>query len=337
MIKILYSFDSRNSSKLTFNSINLHLKNKYKLISASYSEDFDINLLPLTYQTCNAYKKNINNKNFPLINYNKLIDLIEYIKFINPDLIISDNEYIIPYIGNLLEIEVASISFLNIIKYYKPNRGNLFYSKFINHYNDKLLKFNFINYSYSFVYSNFYIYNSFNDNNINWMSTFDNEYINDNCEMTSIINNRGKITNVCNKFNKLINLNPWQINNSNIFITSGENQIISNIIKFNKSCQINIIPTFSDLETLISALIIRQLNLGLDLGEADVNDEFCLDRINNIVEQNKYYYNELLLQSKDYKISYKRNLIADIPEPNINKNYVLNKPNLLDFLKEKYE
>lgn len=339
MKNILYTFDDRPSSKITFNSIKCNLSKKYNLISASTQEDQDINLNPLYYKKCDTYKKNINNKSFPLINNNKLLELIDYIKYLNPDLIISDNEYIIPYIGNLLDIKVISISFLNILEHYSPNLGHYFYSKFIKKHLLNLSKFKFVNFDKKLIYSNFYFYNFFDQYPISWISAFDSNVEFSSEDICAFINKRNDLKNICSKFSniKVVNENTF-LGKSNIFISTGDNQFISNIIKNNYYAQINVIPSFQDIESLICALLIRELNLGLDLGQADVNLEYCLERINNISEQNKYYYLELALQAKDSKISFKRNLITDIPEPLFDlstKN--INKPNLLSFLKENYE
>ncbi len=336
MKTILYSFDDRKSAELSYISISNNLKKYYNLISASKSKIADIRLNSLYYNTSDDYKNKISIKEFPLINSDKLLKLIEYIKFLDPDIIISDNEYIIPYIGNLLDIETISLSSLNLIKHYKPRPGYLMYSRYLSEYKQSIPEY--ICFNKQLVYSDFYIYSLFDNYEINWISAFDNKKISiDQDKICSILYNRDIINNIIPKVNNIIPIKEYNSCNSDVFITSGENQIISNIIKNNCYSQINVIPTFNDIETLLSALIIRDLNLGLDLGQAEVNESYLLDRLLNISEQNKYFNIEFALQSRDIFTRDRRKIIVDHPEPSLLSKVNKSKPNLIQFLKENYE
>jgi len=336
MRTILYSFDDRQSAELSYVSIANNLKKNYNLISASKSQLADIRLNSLYYNASDVYKNKISIKEFPLVNSDKLSKLIDYIKFLDPDIIISDNEYMIPYIGNLLDIETISLSYLNLIKHYKPRAGYLMYSKHLSKYKQDIPSYVFFN--KELVYSNFYIYSLFDNYEVNWISTFDNEKISiDQEKICASLYNRDIINNLITKVNNIFPIKEFNSTNADIFITSGENQIISNIIKENYHSQINIIPTFNDLETLLSAIIIRDLNLGLDLGQAEVSESFLLERLLNISEQNKYFNIEFALQSRDIFTKDRRKIIVDYPEPNLLSKFNKSKPNLLQFLKENYE
>jgi hypothetical protein len=263
--RIIYSAGNRIGSRLQLTRFIKHIDNDYELkIAGHIKSTYDI---PHVDWLLNS---KVNDSNIE----NIIKDVIEF----NPDLIISDNEYLFGRIANEINIPLWYCSPLNLIDGIEF-KGRSIYSYFYHEYKVHKLP----------QAEKYLIYSPFCDiknepklkNGYEWVRPYFEESITLTVEEIERKKNLNKIF----KYVKAQN---------DYTFTDGNTDIISDSFYNNK--KIIVSPKIKNVESLVNAELIDRYGIGYNLGQVELMNMLAIEKIENAYNKK---YNEILFNSED--------------------------------------
>jgi hypothetical protein len=204
-------------------------------------------------------------------------DIIEY----EPDLIIVDFEPILGMIGNALDIPVWNCSTLNLDFAIDFSHEHKSYKALLRPF-----KNNWYQYSLKFhkqlIYSPFYKFSLPIKNKYEWVAPFFESYSNEKDSSKLVVHHhRPLLKQIAN----CVGLEHLDGKYCADVISSGETQLLADIIMNQMAKSLNLAPNLTSLETMINANVISLFGLGYDLGQIELMGNYAksyLDEIQNI-------------------------------------------------------
>jgi len=301
-MKILFAISDRPGAWLQASIVLQELRSKYQVKLAGYKslhpniKNIDYNLSSLKTGSENIGKKY--NITLSPCSHNVFKSYLKKIYDYSPDLIISDHEEYTLAAGHILKIRSWNVSPLNLIYHWFPVAMRYHYDFLLYYYKRKTLRYNrdFFWGDMNLTYSplcHMKIPMDWRLDKITWINPFlpNVKYIDspasalhtfDRPDLESCFD---QVPGIYNQFNP----NPLELTLSNkINFTSGESgylygMLLNKDLLKNDQYRVNIAPNFNDIETIMNAVVIKNNQMGIDLGQVENMKEYSINRIDFVL------------------------------------------------------
>jgi hypothetical protein len=313
---VLSEISSYHDVKLAgYKTLHPYIKNIDFNLSSLYSgkdyigKKYNITLTPCNGKLFNSY--------------------LEYVKDFSPDLIISDHEEYTLAIGRILKIKSWNVSPLNLIYHWFPVAMRYHYDFLLYYYKRKTLRYNrsFFWGDMNITYSplcHMKIPMDWRLNKITWVKPNIPKFsfIDEPCSLLQT-SNRSKLESYFDQVPGIINqFNPSLENlkiSRNINFCTGESgylyPLLNNPLLFEKDSayRVNIAPNLNDIESIMNAVVIKNNQSGVDLGQVENMNEYSITRIDSLIRNSdKLPLNFKLAHAPKFRKSIKYSLLERI-------------------------
>lgn len=303
-MKVLYAISDRPSAWLQASIVLSELSGHHEVKLAGYKtlypyiKNIDFNLSSL-YSGKDYIGKKYNITLSPC-NAKFFDSYLGYVKSFSPDLIISDHEEYTLAAGHILKIKSWNVSPLNLIYHWFPVAMRYHYDFLLYYYKRKTLRYNrdFFWGDMNITYSplcHMKIPMDWRLKKIIWVkpSLPKFEIVDEPCSILQTYN-RPKLESYFDQVPGIINqFNPGFNNlkiSKGVNFCSGESgylyPLLNNPLLFEKesSYRINIAPDLNDIESVMNAVIIKNNQSGVDLGQIENMEEYSITRIDSCIK-----------------------------------------------------
>lgn len=282
-MKILYGAGNINGSNLRLSHFLRHTQHDVRCAAFfrehQYLETIHWTLDALTSAPNTSAKEIQELTGIPFrVHIDNFTKMLDDISDWNPDLIVTDYEFITAYISKVLDIPMISCSPLHLIDGVKWERGKKFLFSSVY---EKLKLFSGA--VERFIYSPFGYLNNAPEllEGFDWITPYE--------ESSSLYKRDTE------KISKLVSVNNCSFN-------TGNSQNLYHQLKKHKKICVSEDP--SDLEARLNGIFVDTLGLGLSIGEAEKNHLYCMNQLDILFEKDfKYCINdneEFLHERLDY-------------------------------------
>ena len=332
-MKILFAISDRPGAWIQASIVLSELKLKHEVKLAGYKslhphiKYIDYNLSAL--KTGKDYIGKKYNLTLTPCNQNVFNSYAKYIYDYAPDLIISDHEEYTLAIGNILKIKSWNVSPLNIIYHWFPLAMRYHYDFIIYYYKRQTLRYNrdFFWGDMNLTYSplcHMKIPMDWRVDKITWVKPYlpSIDYVDHPVSILhthprqDLVQYFDQVPEINNQFNP----SPFQMNiSNNINFSTGESGYLYGLLnnKFNlmenENYRVNILPNLNDIETVVNAVVIKNNQIGLDLGQVENMKEYSITRIDSAIHNsNKLPLNFKLSHHPNFRSSVKFSLLERV-------------------------
>ncbi len=280
-MKIIYAVGNRVSGAIRLSRFLKNIDNKHEIKIAGYSEstylishvEWILNSISLTKL---AFKNSLYSAKY---NQDYISNIIKDVIEFDPDLIISDDEYVFSLMANELNIPLWYCSPLNMIDGIKWEEKHIYSYFFFHHKRYKFPKAD-----------EYLIYSPFCDienppklkENYNWVRPY---YENCSHYLIENIERKEKLDSII-KYVKL---------KDDYFFTDGNTDYISDAIYNNK--KIIITPSINNVDSLINSVLVEKYNIGYNLGQIELMNMLAIEEIEKAYNKT---YDEIVLNNEQY-------------------------------------
>jgi len=294
-MKILYSVGNRLGAGTQLQRILDNISDKHEVKVAAYinsstiTSHIDWTLDSLHYNILGTKKKSqliklFGGQNFPSLNLKNAEIFVKEIGEFDPDLIISDFEPISAYIAKLYNKQLWYCSSLHLLDGIKWKHDTF----------DYLFKITYarIDVKRLPIANRYYIYSCFGDMLVSPKLNKNYEWI---MPYYKNIDDTFKIDNV-ERFDKIKYFyNYLDERKTDFFITDGSTSNISDA--FYSGGRVITCPALDNYENLVNAIMIKNNNIGSDLGQVELMDKYAIEQFEKAFDKE---YNENYLCVKNY-------------------------------------
>jgi hypothetical protein len=303
-MKILYAISDRPSAWLQASIVLSELRSQHEVKLAGYKtlhpyiKNIDYNLSSL--YTARDYVGKKYNLTLSPCNGKVFSSYINHINEYSPDLIISDHEEYTLAAGHILKIKTWNVSPLNLIYHWFPVAMRYYYDFILYYYKRQTLRYNreFFWGNMNITYSplcHMKIPMDWRNDKIIWVNPYTPkvEFIDSPCSQLhthfrpQLESYFDQVPRIENQFNPDVTSIKAS---KNINFCSGESgylySLLNNQFIFDKnsSYRVHIVPNLNDIETIMNAVVIKNNQVGMDLGQVENMKDYSITRIDSVLD-----------------------------------------------------